>query len=237
MSSVGPAAVTAPEEIPAPRWLRHSVTVVVIAAFVTALLGTAFSPTLVANRPLWLTALNANNRYLILVTSQVAAPGFFVIALLRRVIPTLAFFLLGHWYGERAVAWIEQREAGGGEAIRMIERVFARVGWWAVAIAPMPITCLLAGAAHYRPRRLVPLVIVSITARLVLIRWLGVQFSGTLQQIVDWIDRSRRPLLVVTIGLVVITLWSQRKRRAESFEELAALEDEAVDPISGPPPV
>lgn len=212
-----------------PAILRHGVVAVVVAAFVTGLIGTALSPSLIVDHPLWMVALNANNRYLILVTNSVDAPGFYAVALARRVIPTLAFFALGYWYGGRAVRWLEGRDPAGGELFRIIEGWFARIGWWIVAIAPMTFVALLAGAAKFRPRRLIPLVTVSILARLILLRWLGTRFTGTLESVVDWIDRTRGPLMVATVGLVLISAWTQRGRRAESFEALTTLDEPASD--------
>ncbi len=212
-----------------PRWASSLVFAIVIAAFVTGFLGTALSPTLIKRHPLWMIGLNANNRYLILATNQVGAVGFFAVALARRVIPTLAFYLVGYWYGERAVRWLEGREPSGGEAIRLIEKLFDRFGWWVIAVAPMSATCLFAGADQFKPRPLIALIVASITARLVLIRWLGEQFSATLTNVVGWIDDARGPLLIVTVGLVVFMMWRQGKTRVESFEELTALDDDDDD--------
>ncbi len=209
-----------------PRWASRIVIVVVIGAFATGLLGTALSPTLVVDHPLLMIGLNANNRYLILVTNDVGAFGFYTVALLRRVVPTLAFYLLGWWYRERAVRWLEGREPASGEVVGIIEKLFDRFGWWVVAIAPMTFTCLLAGAARLRASRLVPLVIVSVAVRLVALRLLGAAFEGTLHDIVGWIDRSRVPLMIFTVGTVLVMAWSQRKRKSESFAELTALEED-----------
>ena len=228
MSSLGPAPTPVAERTLPPAILRHGVVVIVVAAFVTGLIGTALSPTLIVDHPLWMIALNANNRYLILVTNNVDAWGFYAVALARRVIPSLAFFALGYWYGGRAVRWLEGRDPAGGEMFHVIEGWFSRIGWWIVAIAPMTFVTLLAGAAKFRPRRLIPLVTVSILARLLLLRWVGAQFTGTLEAVVDWIDRTRGPLLVVTVGLVMLSAWMQRGKRSESFEQLTTLDEPAA---------
>jgi membrane protein DedA with SNARE-associated domain len=228
-----PAPTAAPAEsryvhIPS-RWASHLVITVMVAAFVTGIIGTALSPTLVVDHPLVMVALNANNRYLILVTNDLGSFGFYTVAILRRVIPSIAFFLLGRWYGRRAVKWLAGREPASTDVVSVVQRLFDRFGWGIVALAPMTFTCLLAGAARLRPKVVVPVVAVSIAVRLVLIRWLGSEFSGTLDSVVDWIDRSRGTLMVVTVGLVLITAWSQRKRRSESFSELTSLEDEVAE--------
>ncbi|MBS1849071.1 MAG: hypothetical protein JST73_12415 [Actinobacteria bacterium] len=222
--------VGAPPITPPPRWAGRLVIAIMVAAFATGIVGTALAPTLVARHPLWLIALNANNRYLILATNQAGPVGFFAVATLRRVVPTIAFFLIGRWYGDRAVRWLAGREPASTDVVSVVERLFDRFGWWIVAVAPMTFTCLIAGARRFRPRVLVPLVIVSIMIRLALLRWLGSAFSGTLDSIVHWIDRSRGPLLVVTIGLVLFSAWSQRRRRAASFAELTAMEEQGSQP-------
>ncbi len=213
-------------------WASRVVIGVMVVAFVTGIIGTALSPTLVVDHPLLMVALNANNRYLILVTNDLGPFAFYTMAILRRVVPSIAFYLLGRWYGHRAVKWLAGREPASSDVVWVVQRLFDRFGWGIVAIAPMTFTCLLAGAARLRPKVVVPIVIVSITARLLLIRWLGSEFSGTLESIVDWIDRTRGPLMLVTVGLVLITAWSQRKRRAESFAELTSLEDGVTESTS-----
>lgn len=217
------------EHRPPPRVARNLVVAIVAAAVVTGWIGAALAPTLVLRHPLWLIGLNANNRYLILSTNQLDGFSFYAVALARRVIPTLAFYLLGYWYGERAVNWLEHREPDSGQGLRTIERIFQRSGWLVVAIAPMTITTLLAGAARLRPSRLVPLVVVSIAARLILLRQLGETFSGPVDSVVHWIDRTRGPLLVVSIGSVAVIVWQQRRRRRDSFVELASLDDDVDD--------
>ena len=232
MSRAVPTAAPAEDEemhVP-PRWASHVVIVVMVAAFVSGIIGTALSPSLVVDHPLLMVALNANNRYLILVTNDLGPFGFYTAAILRRVVPSIAFYLLGRWFGHRAVHWLAGREPASTDVVAVVQRLFDRFGWWIVAIAPMTFTCLLAGAAKLRPKVVVPIVVVSITVRLVLIRWLGSQFAGTLDNVVHWIDRSRGPLMVVTVGLVLISAFSQRKRRADSFAELTSLDDDPVEP-------
>ena len=236
MSRPAPTAVLAePTHVHIPtRWASRTVITVMVVAFVTGIIGTALSPTLVVDHPLLMVALNANNRYLILVTNDIGTVAFFTVALLRRVIPSIAFYLLGRWYGRRAVLWLAGREPASTDVVAVVQRLFDRFGWGLVAIAPMTFTCLLAGAARLRPRVVVPIVVVSISARLVLLRWLGAEFSGTLESIVDWIDRTRGPLMVVTVGLVLLTAWAQRKSRAESFSQLTSMDDDAgASPVSG----
>lgn len=234
MRQTGPMSRPAPTAAPAgptyvhipSKWASRVVIAVMVLAFVTGIIGTALSPTLVVDHPLLMVALNANNRYLILVTNDIGTVAFFTLAILRRVIPTIAFYLLGRWYGHRAVKWLAGREPASTDVVAVVQRLFDRFGAWIVAFAPMTFTCLLAGASRLRPKVVIPIVVVSITARLILIRWLGSEFSGTLESVVDWIDRTRGPLMVVTVGLVLITAWAQRKQRANSFAELTSLDDE-----------
>lgn len=226
-------SVLLPHRAP-PKAARNLVVVVVVAALVSGWIGAALAPTLVLRHPLWLIGLNSSNRYLILSTNQLDGFSFYAVALARRVIPTLAFYLLGYWYGLRAVNWLEHREPDSGQGMRFLERLFQRSGWLVVAVAPTPIVTLMAGAARLRPSRLVPLVVVSIAARLILLRQLGETFSGPVDAVVRWIDRTRRPLLVLSIGSVLLIVWLQRRRRRDSLVELASLDegfDEGLDEV------
>ena len=75
----------------------------VIAAWV----GDAFAPQWVDKHPLWLIALNARNRNLILVTNNLDAWSYYGVATLRLLASDPLFFVLGFFYGDRAVAWME----------------------------------------------------------------------------------------------------------------------------------
>lgn len=208
-----------------PRSLRNLVLGVVVASIVSAQIGTAFAPSLIVKQPLAMLALNSSNRYLFLVVNQIDAPVFYAVALARRLAPTIAFFAVGTWYGHRATSWVARRDPSTYKMVEVAERAFDRAGWLVVTVFPLPIVTLLAGARRMDPRRMIPLLVVTIAARLVVYRLMGDAAAEPLETAVDWIARWRIPLLVVTFGSVAVTGWSQRKTRARALEELTQLDD------------
>ena len=88
--------------------------------------------------------MNARTRNLILVTNQLDAVSYYVVGTLRLLLSDPLFFLLGYWYGDTALQWIEgapSPSAGccgsgsGGSAGRAYPLVF---------IAPNNYICLFA---------------------------------------------------------------------------------------------
>src|SRR3546814_4697253 len=57
------------------------------------------------------------------------------------------FFLLGYWYGDQAVSWMERRTRTFGDTMRQVERWFGRFSYPLVFLAPNNVICLFAGAA------------------------------------------------------------------------------------------
>lgn len=204
---------------------RNLVVATVVASIASAQIGTAFAPTLIVEHPLAMLALNSSNRYLFLVTNQIDLPVFFLVAFARRMAPVLAFFFVGYWYGRRATAWVARRDPSAYKMVTVAERLFDRAGWLVLTVFPLPIVTLLAGARRMAPRRVVPLVAITIAARLVLYRVIGDAVAEPLESVVDWIARWRVPLLVVSFASVAITGWTQRKSRARALEELTQLDD------------
>ena len=67
------------------------------------------------------------NRNLILVTNNLDAVSYYVVGTLRLLLADPLFFLLGHWYGDTAIEWMERRTKTFGQMLRQME------GWFDVA--------------------------------------------------------------------------------------------------------
>src|SRR5690606_40275611 len=89
-------------------------------------IGDALATTLATTHPLTLVALNARNRNLVLVTNELDAVSFYVVATIRLLISDPLFFLLGYWYGDAAVTWMERRTRTWGSTMRQVERWFGK---------------------------------------------------------------------------------------------------------------
>lgn len=111
-------------------------------------IGLALLPLLARELPHLLILLNPTTGVLLLVSARVGLVPFLVLAVLRRGAFHVIFFLLGEWYGANAVRWMERRSGRATRMVKFVERVFARVRWPVLILAPGPLPSVLAGAGR-----------------------------------------------------------------------------------------
>lgn len=211
---------------PNPRRALPFLIVPIVIMIVMTNLGHAFFPTLVSGSPGLLLLLNSQNRYLALTTNNLEPLAYYGIASFRLLLPDPFFFLLGWWYGDRAITWIETRSATYGSGIRQLERAFSRAGAALVLTIPNNPVCLLAGAARMSPLLFAALNVVGTFGRLFIIRWLGDIFSGPIETLTNWIGQYRIPLTVVSMSIVAIIMIRDYRSGSGQIEEILELEDE-----------
>jgi len=144
--------VEAQEAAERPKPSRRTLVLLVAPIVVITSLGfvaTAFTPALAARHPLLLIALDARNRFLVLARGVDLVP-FVVVAVLRRSLSDPLFYLLGRFYGEGALRWLE-RKGGGGQLVVITEKFFHRAGYPMVFLFPGAIVCALAGQTGMAP--------------------------------------------------------------------------------------
>ena len=119
------------------------VVALVIVSQVSALAGDLLLADFVKERPAWLIALNPRIRSLILATVELDAVTYYTVGFLRLVGSDPLYYLLGFWYGDRAIAWAERRSRTYGPFIRDGETYFRRFSYPIVFFAPNNIVCCL----------------------------------------------------------------------------------------------
>jgi len=210
---------------------RHTLKLLVapiVLLIVVSNVGDALAPKLVEDNPLLLIAMNARNRNLILVTNQLDAVSYYVVATVRLLLSDPLFFLIGYWYGDTAIRWMESRTKSFGSMLREWERWFSKAAYPLVFIAPNNIVCLLAGAAGMPVPTFFLLNVTGTFARLYLIRVLGDAFERPIDDVLDFIARYRGPLLVVSITFFMIVMVRELRQGKEDMEALEdAVDDEA----------
>lgn len=208
---------------------RRALTMVGVPLAVLVVLGyvgDALAPSLVDTHPAWLIALNARNRNLVLASNYLDAWTFYGIGVVRLLLSDPLFFLLGHWYGDAAVKWMERRTRTWGTILRQAEGWFRKYAYPVIFIAPNNIICLFAGAAGMPIRAFVAVNVAGTVFRLWIIRRFGEAFDGPIDDIVGWIGDNRAPLLVLSVGLVLISLALEAKRGEPEVRALAHLDEE-----------
>ncbi|HEV3362938.1 MAG TPA: hypothetical protein VG795_02150 [Acidimicrobiia bacterium] len=219
-------------ERPAGRPNRSRVALVVIpivALIVAAYVGDALTTTLADKHPLLLVLLNARSRILVLTTNQLDAFTYYLAAGLRLVASDPLFYLLGRWYGDAMIVWVEKRSRTFGEQIRLYERAFAKAAYPLVFIMPNPYICLFAGASGMRVGSFFTLNIAGTVARLYLIRRLGEAFDEPIQAVLRFFGRYRLPLFIFSVGLMAFIIWKDRRQGKDEIGSLLDLAEHPPD--------
>jgi membrane protein DedA with SNARE-associated domain len=211
-----------------PRPSRRTLALIVvplISLVIAAWIGDAMAAQWFDRHPLALIALNARNRNLVLTTEFLDPWSFYVVGGLRLLASDPLFYLLGYFYGDAAVRWMEHRSRTFGGMMRSAERVFGKAAYPLVVIAPNNFICLFAGSAGMRPAVFIVLNVSGTIGRLLLIRWVGIEFAEPLDAVRDFIADYRLPLTVLLVVTVAITIWRETRPEGE-LESLVHLEEE-----------
>lgn len=211
---------------PPPRWARNAVFAAIGTTIVLGWLGDALWASLVDRTPLTLIALNAKPRYLILTVNQLEPWAFYPFALARLMVSKPLVWLVGAWYGPRAMEWAERRNERGGRVVRWMERHFARFGWLIVLVTSNNVVCLLAGSSGFPLLWFLVLAAAGTLVRLWLIDLVGAAFTKPIDAFVDWVTDHRVPVVVASITVVALGIWWERRHGGSQLDELADLEHE-----------
>lgn len=219
---------------PGPHALKL-LAVPILGLVVLSSVGDALAPGLVDKHPLQLLAMNARNRNAILVTNQLDAVSFYVVGTLRLLISDPLFFLIGYWYGDTAIEWMERRTKSYGALMRQMEGWFGKAAYPLVFVAPNNVICLFAGAAGMSLAGFFVANVAGTVVRLYLIRRLGERFEAPIDDLLGFIGDYRVPLLIASTVIFGLVMVRELKQGKEGLDVLAeAVEDEeAEDP---PPP-
>jgi len=190
--------------------------------------GRALTATLVNDHPLLLLALDARNVSVLAVSGSLDAVSYYLVGTLRLLLSDPLFYLLGYWFGEAALAWVDRRGGSIGRFLRDAEGFFTKAAYPLVFFAPNNYICLFAGASRMRPAVFLTLNVSGTIARLALLRYVGDVFDGPRDSVLGFIGDYQLPLTI--FGIVVIggqALWDRRRGSGE----LGALSDleEAVE--------
>ena len=193
------------EERPKPsrRTLILLVTPIVIITTM-GLIASAFTPTLATEHPLLMIALDARNRFLVLARRVDIVP-FVVVAVLRRSFSDPLFYLLGRFYGDNALRWL-QKKGGFGDLVPFTEKLFKKAGYPMVFAFPGAIVCALAGQTGMSP---VGFMITNLSGTLTavfLVRRFSSAVASPVEGLLDFFSRNLVVTTAVSISLVVLSL-------------------------------
>ena len=225
---------SAPHETiaPGPQRLERRLIIVggiVILSYIGGLIGLALLPLLASEQPLLLMLIYPVSGALFLIAPKFDPVTFVAIATVRRVVVHILFYLLGRWYGDRALSWVGQR--GGSDASGMaalVVRFFARFGWAIVTIFPGPFPSILAGSSRMRWPLFLALDLLGTIVSVAIVRVAATAASGPLATVLRFIDQNSRWLTIITVVATVAWVLFQQARQGKQVEE-----EEAKQPLDG----
>jgi len=210
-------------------WLRNTVFATLAATIVLGWVGDAVWGSLVDRHPLTLILLNAKPRYLVLTVNDLDPWTFYLVATFRLLCTKPLVWLVGAWYGDRAVRWAERRSARGAGLIRWAEQHFGRFGWLVILITSNNVVCLLAGSAGFSLVWFMVLAVVGTLVRLWIISVVGDAFSSPIDAVIGFVGDNRPAVLVASVAVLLGGLWWQRRAGTSQLDDLADLEHSMKD--------
>ncbi len=184
---------------------------------------------LVNSHPLALIMLSAQNRYLILTVNQLDPASYYIVGTIRLLLPDPFFYLLGYWYGDAAVRWMEGRTATVGNLLRRLEQAFGKWGHPLVFCFPNNPICLFAGAARMNVWVFGVLNVAGTITRLILIALIGQALQDPIDAVLGFIADYRVPIIVASVVVVAFTMWTETRQGTSEIEQLRGLERDLGD--------
>ncbi len=201
----------------------------VILSQTSALIGDLLLADFVKERPAWLIALNPRIRSLLLATGNIDAPSYFIVGFLRLVGSDPLYYLLGYWYGDRAIAWAERRSRTYGPFIRDGEAYFRRFSYPFIFFAPNNIICALSAATGVRLRTFIALNVTGTVFRLIAVWYVGDQVRPVIEWIVRQITEYRIYVIILSAIGVAWTVFGEFRGDNSELKTLTGLTSEGTD--------
>lgn len=188
-----------------------------ILSYIGGLIGLALLPILASEQPLLLLFLHPVSGTLFLIGPKFDPVLFIPLVTARRLVSHILFYLLGSWYGERAIRWTARRGGEAGGMVALVERLFARLGRAIVLFFPGPFPSVLAGTTRMRWQLFLALDLLGTVVSVAIVRAAASAAAGPLATALRFIDQNSRWLTVITIIATVAWL-SLRGMRAGTRE-------------------
>lgn len=195
--------------------MRRLVLWVTSLLFVVGTIGSNIGPALVDERPRLVLLLSSRNRNLFGSVPFIDPWSYSVIGFLRVLAAGVALYLVGRWYGQRAIGWVSDNVGELPAIYRWTERAVDRAGWLALLAMPgSNIVCLLVGHRGMALRRFLPLISAGIAIKLVVLWAGGRAFEDQIRSFLSAIERYQWWVVIALFGLSL--LQSTRRGRPRS---------------------
>lgn len=194
--------------------------------YITGTIGTNLGPALIDDHPAVVLLLSSRNRNLFLSVPYIDPVPYAVIGFLRLLLVGVVLYMVGLWFGHRAVAWTERQVGEMPALYRWFERGMDRAGWAFVLLMPgSNLVCMMAGHRRMRARQFVSLLVIGLIGKLIMLWAGGKIFEDQIRDVLDWIEGYQ---WWIVGGLFAIS-FLQSARKMSKNPPPALLDDDTDD--------
>jgi uncharacterized membrane protein YdjX (TVP38/TMEM64 family) len=170
--------------------------------FVVGTIGSNIGPALVDENPILVISLSSRNRNLFGSVPYIDPLAYSLIGFFRVLAAGVALYLVGRWYGQRALGWVEGNMGELPAIYRWTERAVDRFGWLALVAMPgSNVVCLLVGHRKMRPVPFLALISVGIVVKLAVL-WVGGKiFEDQIRAFLNAIERYQWWVVIALFGI------------------------------------
>ncbi|MEY3700600.1 MAG: hypothetical protein RIT16_960 [Actinomycetota bacterium] len=195
--------------------MRKAVLTFTTMLFVIGTIGSNIGPALVDNHPSLVLALSSRNRNLFGSVPYIDVIPYAAIGFIRILIAGIALYLVGRWYGEKALGWVEGNLGELPAVYHWTEKAVDKGGWVALVLMPgSNVVCLLLGHKRMEAKRFIPLLSIGIVIKLIVLRLGGDQFEDQIRSFLSAIEQYQWYIVAALFGLSFFQ--SMRKGRPNS---------------------
>jgi len=184
--------------------------------FVIGTIGSNIGPALVDENPMLVISLSSRNRNLFGSVPYIDPLAYSLIGFSRVLAAGVALYLVGRWYGQRALSWVEGNMGELPAVYRWTERAVDRFGWLALVAMPgSNIVCLLVGHRRMRPAPFLTLISVGIVIKLAVL-WMGGKiFEDQIRAFLNAIERYQWWVVIALFGITFLQSARRGRPRPE----------------------
>ncbi len=212
-------------------------TVLVLAAlfYAAGTFGSNIAPAWIDERPEVVLALSSRNRNLLGSVPFVNPLAYSLIGFVRVFTVAVVLYLVGRWFGTRALGWMEGQLGELPAIYRWSCTAMDRAGWALVLLMPgSNLVCLLAGQRRMPLRRFLVMLALGVVAKLGFL-WIGGRiFDSQIRACLRFIDGYQWWLVGGLFALTFVQVGFRARRPGPNLLERIEHPDAAALP--GPPP-
>ncbi len=195
--------------------VRKAILSLTSVLFFIGTIGSNIGPALVDEHPVVVLILSSRNRNLFGSVPYIDLFPYIAIGFTRVLIAGVALYLVGRWYGTRALGWVERNMGELPAIYRWTEWIVDKAG--SVALVLMPgsnIVCLMLGHRRMPPRRFVPLLMLGIAIKLAVLWQGGRIFEGQIRSFLNYIEKYQWWVVIALFAVSLIQ--SSRRSRPQA---------------------